>query len=1038
MKRILGNITLAFAALLFLAGCAKPELVLPEPEESGEGLITLTLMNGNFPTRAASDLEDYERAVQHIDVIIFENGDDGKPGNWAFHARKDATNLEGQKIVLGKRSDFSDKEYWIYVIANHVSSDGSEFNQKNTPTFLSFCQKAAQNELVFLTGHSKMGEVEFPQYFLMDGVAYDSAYPPKEDADNDGEPEYSAVNLNDSRVDATKDLFLKVDLKRAAAKIVVNINEKAKDPDNEFDNYVEFTGKGTTSAPADGDNSQNLSTSGFYFRELPYSTSLIADSRYATMNVGHTVQLRNTVKYNGDRFSYATDNSKIVITAYAYARNWKDLDAIESTTIVANIPLESYEYGTMHYVDGDDVPFFTGGKDEKPTVKDDMGKDLVYRENFKVKDPTGKEIEVTGWFGWSKEVLPANYYQIPISQTKMLKRNGYYEVTVAISIPGGSEPGEPVELEPVKYEVYDWVQKTITVGNSTERPAYLALNKEEFEMYNINSDYTLEFASSEDVTVEVVNYYYYDKMGKPKYRYSYDEFGNKEDSEDVDNFKEKKIIEIHKESMSGMTQSATIDALRAKYKFLTEKEAEDLVNKYTTFTKGSYTASYSEYVELEEGDKGTPMNVRTSTEETILETLQQTYGLSETEATELFNNSNLSYNTYYGTRYYSGTITVPRKLVERTDVIDLTGKKYDDALMILGQEKYGLNNSTIENYLNSLQVSGVVKVTETEETATLIEIKVTPDLGMSGKIKIESPIPMNNTVRYIELQVRNDNGTKNDENDDITRTVVVKQYPLEYITNTQAWYSYRSDFNGTSYEKKPDSNRYVTTTSYDYNDDTWEYATSTGTWFYRSMVAVEQADGSSNIYSYSWGNNSGTTATRGNNAISGIDNGRIYHVRITASSDEYVLGAPRMTKDGITDGGIDNARMVSPSFMIASQLGAVYSDAFTSAIPNTVANAEIKRTAMAASHCKNYVEVYVNADGDKVHLHDWRLPTAAELLIIKEFQYVTNAAMDEVLAGDRYYSASGLVIVNGTSSRAIRCVRDAFKDPKQAGFPYLN
>ena len=37
--------------------------------------------------------------------------------------------------------------------------------------------------------------------------------------------------------------------------------------------------------------------------------------------------------------------------------------------------------------------------------------------------------------------------------------------------------------------------------------------------------------------------------------------------------------------------------------------------------------------------------------------------------------------------------------------------------------------------------------------------------------------------------------------------------------------------------------------------------------------------------------------------------------------------------------------------------------------------------------------------------------------------------MDEVLAGDRYWSASGLVTkpgVSSTNDRAIRCIRDAY------------
>lgn len=85
---------------------------------------------------------------------------------------------------------------------------------------------------------------------------------------------------------------------------------------------------------------------------------------------------------------------------------------------------------------------------------------------------------------------------------------------------------------------------------------------------------------------------------------------------------------------------------------------------------------------------------------------------------------------------------------------------------------------------------------------------------------------------------------------------------------------------------------------------------------------------------------------------------------------------------------------------------------------------------VASSHCEKYVETYRDAAGNVIHFDDWRLPTAAEIGIIIDFQYKTNAAMDEVLAGKSYYSASGAVSnPNGSSTNsftATRCIRDAY------------
>lgn len=140
----------------------------------------------------------------------------------------------------------------------------------------------------------------------------------------------------------------------------------------------------------------------------------------------------------------------------------------------------------------------------------------------------------------------------------------------------------------------------------------------------------------------------------------------------------------------------------------------------------------------------------------------------------------------------------------------------------------------------------------------------------------------------------------------------------------------------------------------------------------------------------------------------------MYHVTITATSSEYTLGRPRIT-DGKTDPGADNAVLVSPSFMLASQLGAVVG------ISNENAQDELDAVA---DHCKQYVEVA----RDGTVYDDWRLPTREEINIIYKYQNASDV-MDEVLAGDRYWSASGLVTKPGVSSpsdRAIRCIRDAY------------
>lgn len=305
-------------------------------------------------------------------------------------------------------------------------------------------------------------------------------------------------------------------------------------------------------------------------------------------------------------------------------------------------------------------------------------------------------------------------------------------------------------------------------------------------------------------------------------------------------------------------------------------------------------------------------------------------------------------------------------------------------------------------------------------------ISVTPDDGFNGKLDVHSDLPENNTIRYIEVTVTNGDG--------IERTVTIEQYPLEYITNIQGWYSYRSDFGGTTWENPNSSQKRVTAYGYNEKYDTWQYTATgygqsmeedDGWWsetinlFFTSKVATEVTSGNNKgkstiAYYYYQRNNSSSFSTE--TIWKETGNARMYHVQITSTSGKYTIGKPRLDSvTGYTDDNDDNAELVSPSFMIASQLGAVYT---------------VNSVKMAASHCKEYVEVAKNG----TVYDDWRLPTEAEIKIIIDFQYKENAAMDEVLAGKKYYSASGVVDnpkgSSTTGGTAIRCIRDAYDDKK--------
>lgn len=342
----------------------------------------------------------------------------------------------------------------------------------------------------------------------------------------------------------------------------------------------------------------------------------------------------------------------------------------------------------------------------------------------------------------------------------------------------------------------------------------------------------------------------------------------------------------------------------------------------------------------------------------------------------------------------------------------------DDTPQYLTVNRESLEMHNMESDNTSLRFNSSSEVTVTVKNAyyynkfgqktavanmILQQIAATPDPGMTGYIKVYSPMSTNNTIRYIELEVKNKGG--------ITRNVVISQYPLEYITNIQGHYSYRSDFGGTNWEKH-DNDRYVATS---WSNAKWSHSKRPSGDFV-SKVADKKSDGTSTISYYAYGYYGGflgftwyDTDDPRKTTVSNLNNARMYHVRITASSSDYTLGRPRIVND-ITDGGQDNAKLVSPSFMIASQLGAVQTSSFAS-------------VEQCASHCKEYVEV---AEDGTVY-DDWRLPTEAELRIIAKFQRMEGSAIDVVLAGREYWSASGTVdLGQGSDGTAIRCIRDAY------------
>ena len=257
--------------------------------------------------------------------------------------------------------------------------------------------------------------------------------------------------------------------------------------------------------------------------------------------------------------------------------------------------------------------------------------------------------------------------------------------------------------------------------------------------------------------------------------------------------------------------------------------------------------------------------------------------------------------------------------------------------------------------------------------------------NLGGKIVINSPIPKNRFSKYIVLTLKNAEGKE--------ATVKYKQSPLIETQNFFGDYSSRSK-NGWVY-RKPNGERVTRgLTPSDYEG---------------GYLAKYYDAGSGNIYSFKYGSSYNLSLT----------NNRMYIIQVSSTKDsKYNIAHPNIDKTT----GYTNDEVVSPAFMIASQLGAVQSGTFNQ--------------TTAKTHCETYREV--KKENDKQVIYDgWRLPTKTEIQFIVDFQkesYKNNKGekkqpIKPVLEGANYYTLNKVSVATGytgweASGTFIRCVRD--------------
>lgn len=250
--------------------------------------------------------------------------------------------------------------------------------------------------------------------------------------------------------------------------------------------------------------------------------------------------------------------------------------------------------------------------------------------------------------------------------------------------------------------------------------------------------------------------------------------------------------------------------------------------------------------------------------------------------------------------------------------------------------------------------------------------------NLGGKIVINSPIPKNRFSKYIVLTLKNKEGKQ--------ATVKYKQSPLIETQNFFGDYSSRSKSG-------------------------WAYRKPTGELVKKGLTTSDYEGG----YNAKYYEN-GDIKYFSNENSSGKTNNRMYIIQVSSTKDsKYNIAHPNTDKAT----GYTNDEVVSPAFMIASQLGAVYSGNFDQ--------------ASAKTHCETYREVK-KENGEQVIYDGWRLPTKTEIQFIVDFQQESFKRNDNkeikpikpVLQGAYYYTLNNKSVETGYSSSGtfVRCVRD--------------
>lgn len=943
-----------------------------------------------------------EEKMAKIDVFFVTEEGSVYYHEQVLNEKSDPVYKQGEFTLIKRRSEFTENaKYYVYVIAN-AKADIS--NVQSLDALQALTQEDDDLHLSGLVDGA-------PSLFLMDGFANitgaQSASP-------------VAVVINDGV--AQNKTYLTGVLRRAAAKIILNITQG----DN-----VQFKER----IPTEG---VLLGEALYSFYQLPVSTLVLTPDGSSWHN--STKVTTDDQRINGKTFTWTYVDGKphIQIIGYAYANDWGDTEITKETSMLLNIPM------------------------------------LWDHDNDDSTDP---------------ESRPNSWFKVPLSKENKFDRNTCYQINIKINAVGAQDKSSVIELQDIEYVTQDWITHTVTVGQNDSNPEYLMLNTDLVQIYNENVDATsLTFSSSSYIKSITLKDVYkqnsdgsFTKESDSHKAYYINKFG-------VTTELGSNIVS----TISAVAEPGKLNGgitITSPIVPATQTEINQQIAALVKPVAPTVTPPVApqepegkpvEPESVEEPIQPNPQNYvpnntreyeyRYNTESKKFQRKSWWSNWPDIDDPESYTNALKDYQADLAAynQYLTDYKAYQNALAQWMSTDEY--KNYEPVL-----EAYNAELQAYEAVMNAYQteldaynaaIDAIKAAAEGEEThydtIRYLEFEVINETGQTATFRV---------MQYPVIYVVNQQGYYSYRDDFIATDGTVVHYQnrkANYFT-TAYWHGYRLRVqNGDSWSDVDNVTRYETIYKFGNNyyalsgnatvqieDRYGPEFTKDGKVYRKYYNSLNDTPGvvfTSDVVRsvYTSGNNIGKANLvqyqiydnrNGWNYSNSKDPGnqRMYHVRVTSTSGQYTVGRPRIIDDdgnltndverGHTDDSEDNSLLVSPSFMIASQLG----------VTSPVSSASESNYERAVAQCKNYVETYfVDLDNDNqwdqgeevIHYHDWRLPTAAEIAIIANLQGKQNGAVDVVLAGKNYFCASpsrsvpGLA--SGTNGYFIRCIRDAY------------